>query len=794
MVVSFYPPRQCPACRDLQHDRFIPAGKFSGAPSPVNPSSRFLAIPILALYVSATAGCPNCSIIARGVGIFWKDCRAAGLPLLPESQPTFLVLESRPGKSLLVFEADQFMVSTAAGDIWRHYEFFQDEEAARGTAQDTVRNKAANAAQQMPSLFGPARCVPQRLTWENAARRLDGWLRCCTESHEKCREVLSPASSRMPERVLDISGDMLRLVEQPYPPSPYVTLSHCWGDPKHAELPPQTTHATLASRKEFILPSDLSPLFRDAIQLCRTVGYNYLWIDSLCIVQDDTADWAAQARAMAAIYENAQFNIAATGFHSGAESLFRDRSWVDDKGPRGHRGHTWHRYPVETHRVTTATNERGVPVFVRHSHVRDHRFVQEHAAYYRWHQAPLMTRAWVFQELLLARRVLHVCASELIWVCRSQQACECGSMDDTAGLDYFTIWFPQLQEPPTKQLLGQLRQDYNRGQVSARAVHDMWMRIVVQYSGMRLTRASDRAAALTGIATSIQPLLRGADYMAGMWLDDDLPRALMWMALSTVDRPNVESDLDRDDNGSTDADADAAQDDSSSSILMSTAAPSWSWMARRGRQRGNTVYTLYDDVLENGFQLHSASSIKPPRYPRGELSNKVSDRVLDNGIATTPMPSVLDHLALTFHGPVVSARAVVDVQIVPPLTDHIDIQFDDSSTCHGDEPADICPEYCVDCTYEDAAEEDGKRGFVCFLRPDCPAADADNLVNDAALECLVIGTDDVDRLYYAIVVRKAPETVECETVYQRVGAVILLVRSGAHNLVKQAPIETRLII
>src|SRR2546421_28580 len=85
----------------------------------------------------------------------------------------------------------------------------------------------------------------------------------------------------------------------------YATLSHCWGE----HLPLVTTKDNLLERQRGIYWSDLPRSFQDAIVTTAEQGLRYLWIDSLCIVQDDQCDWDEHASSMAEIYAGSHFNI-----------------------------------------------------------------------------------------------------------------------------------------------------------------------------------------------------------------------------------------------------------------------------------------------------------------------------------------------------------------------------------------------------------------------------------------------------------------------------------------------------
>jgi hypothetical protein len=98
----------------------------------------------------------------------------------------------------------------------------------------------------------------------------------------------------------------------------YCALSHCWGRPSSGHFPARTTKATLESNQIGIDEGSLSKAFREAIAAARHLSIDFMWIDSLCITQDDKEDWERESSNMASIYKNAWLVIAATqAKHSG---------------------------------------------------------------------------------------------------------------------------------------------------------------------------------------------------------------------------------------------------------------------------------------------------------------------------------------------------------------------------------------------------------------------------------------------------------------------------------------------
>jgi Heterokaryon incompatibility protein (HET) len=179
----------------------------------------------------------------------------------------------------------------------------------------------------------------------------------------------------------------------------YICLSHCWGSYRPLKL----EKATLEVFKSRISWNSLPLTFQDAISFARKLGVKYIWIDSLCIIQDDGDNRERESANMAAIYHGSLLTLAATRAESSSVGMFA-------------------RIPLEfeEHELISGTGLNGVPysIFVQvdHGHQEDSIPVKEH---------PLLTRAWVLQERLPSSRVLHFGHFELLWECAEATSCEC---------------------------------------------------------------------------------------------------------------------------------------------------------------------------------------------------------------------------------------------------------------------------------------------------------------------------------------------------------------------------------
>ncbi|KAK5165413.1 uncharacterized protein LTR77_008942 [Saxophila tyrrhenica] len=153
------------------------------------------------------------------------------------------------------------------------------------------------------------------------------WVKNCETTHDACRKNHETISGRRFARILDVGTD-IRLCSGVDLPADirYTTLSHCWGQSQ--DTIPSLTKEQYAAYFKRIAFSDLPQTFRDAVQLTRRLDVQYVWIDSLCIIQDSREDWLDQAAVMADIYQRSWLNIAATKASNPHGGLFTARNPV----------------------------------------------------------------------------------------------------------------------------------------------------------------------------------------------------------------------------------------------------------------------------------------------------------------------------------------------------------------------------------------------------------------------------------------------------------------------------------
>ena len=203
---------------------------------------------------------------------------------------------------------------------------------------------------------------------------------------------------------------------------PYLTLSHRWGGPYQEYW---TTKANIDARSISLPYASLPPTFQDAITTTRRLGFEYIWIDSLCIVQDDPDELHAEMKKMEDIYSGAACTLAATSA-SGCTDGFLRRDLTLDIRTEQKRSED----PADTFVIAAASA-----------------FSTEIEG------AELNTRGWILQERALSRRTLHFGRAQTYWECGEGLLCE--AVRGTRYIPYvtpfilsFLPFLPLLPFPP----------------------------------------------------------------------------------------------------------------------------------------------------------------------------------------------------------------------------------------------------------------------------------------------------------------------------------------------------------
>jgi hypothetical protein len=237
-----------------------------------------------------------------------------------------------------------------------------------------------------------------------------------------------------------------------------------------------------------IPPQALTKTFRDAFDICNCLGIQYLWIDSLCIIQDSSQDWEQESALMAQVYGGCVLNIAATSANNGNEGCFFDRtkSWIS-------------RIPYKAPGYETEAY---------------------HCTNQNWGQPrnALKSRGWLIQEQHLSTRTLHFTDSQVFWECFQRTSCE--QYVEGAPEGYLRITTPY--DFATKTPVDRSK----------------WFQLLQLYVRTDLTHSKDRLVSIGGLAQEIQKSTN-EEYIAGFWrgeIDDIL--CLTWMCSSRGASPS----------------------------------------------------------------------------------------------------------------------------------------------------------------------------------------------------------------------------------------------------------------
>jgi hypothetical protein len=307
------------------------------------------------------------------------------------------------------------------------------------------------------------------------------WTTRCRENHERCnRDPASP--STMPTRVLDI-GDLatppLILVTNGKNEE-YATLSYCWG--KGYQQPITTTY-NLEQRRTALYLTTLPPVFQDAVTITRKLGFRYLWIDSLCILQDSVDDWNAESARMDQYYTGSSLNIAAAA-EDPTCSIFDSADLLRDK------------VSYNTLRLANKLTSQN--------------FVQK--------------RAWTLQEEILPPRSILYTSGDIHWICNHESYSEIWPVGPITGgfclhnSTYNKLLFnlPVSWDKRYQHVLPQKWFDEGEGNVS---FFDWWYGILNSYLERELSFDRDRLPGIAGLAKEIARRTN-AQYLCGLWRED----------------------------------------------------------------------------------------------------------------------------------------------------------------------------------------------------------------------------------------------------------------------------------
>ncbi|KAH7135647.1 heterokaryon incompatibility protein-domain-containing protein [Dendryphion nanum] len=285
----------------------------------------------------------------------------------------------------------------------------------------------------------------------------------------------------------------------------YTALSYVWGtESKESTL--RLLQSNFEKFREGGCIDDLPKTFRDAIHVTTKFDTQYIWIDSLCIIQDSLKDWQAESATMQDVYSNSMLTISATAGSNAHAGLFYERD-VTSFAPT-----------MLEIKLSSGHN----PILFRHSKEMSPTFVTN-----TWlNNNKVISRGWCLQERLLSPRVLHFGAQQVFWECWQQHASEINPQyitvlsqgsrpDQSPGTSHPLLW---------KSLIGELRNPQGICRNSFEEVLNKWYSMMIIYTTWDLHR---------GLCWTIPPIFENRE-------PTDLKPSWSWISvLDSISYANI---------------------------------------------------------------------------------------------------------------------------------------------------------------------------------------------------------------------------------------------------------------
>lgn len=349
---------------------------------------------------------------------------------------------------------------------------------------------------------------------ETCLSTITQWVDTCVVNHPSC----TPEASKdwnMPTRVIDVglptSSSNVRLIATSEDQiEPWIALSYCWGTDTEFF---KTTMANVDDLQGSIDFGSLPRTVQDAIKVTRRLNYRYLWVDALCIIQDDPSDKLREIDNMRNIYRNATLTIAADNSGSVNDGFLRDRQFS---------------FPAfASFRYSDAEgNSLGCFMLSEPFHDRNYGSALDH-------------RGWALQELIISPRTSHFGRQQLFWNCQTRF---CSEAEPTLAHTMHTERKPSLYPNIKSFFLGAYARDnYITTSLRVSPVHrsnwmlERWYSIVEDYEKRLLSDGDDLFPAIAGLAEEIERQT-GLTYLAGLW-EEDIHQGLLWISFRAVNAP-----------------------------------------------------------------------------------------------------------------------------------------------------------------------------------------------------------------------------------------------------------------
>lgn len=317
---------------------------------------------------------------------------------------------------------------------------------------------------------------------DKAFGQVKSWIDQCG-THEHCA---AQQDTLLPTRVIDVSSKANPFIVKSNGRSgQYVALSYCWGQQRGLTL-----NDNLKARLDKLDLNEVSQSIKDAIFCAQRLGYQYIWIDALCIIQDSHDDKVKEIGNMKNIYSDAVLTIVAASAQSAHEGFLHDRSTLTYYNlPYPHPNGDFGTFSMAKYYASTPVPPN-----------------------------PIDTRGWTLQEFLLPPRLLVYSKERVYYRCHTS-----------------TVGLGDVVQRVIERLPAEYFQPVRPGIVlskerKAEVLQD-WVRLVYSFTERNLTSQTDRLNAIGGIAELFANLLN-TRYLCGIWdtKGDEFLKQLLWTA------------------------------------------------------------------------------------------------------------------------------------------------------------------------------------------------------------------------------------------------------------------------
>ncbi|EKG20123.1 Heterokaryon incompatibility [Macrophomina phaseolina MS6] len=445
----------CNACNDVF------AGKSARTVSPLK--IRIHHYTLQSFQASVSAGCHMCSLISASDGF------------LPESASPDYDDRMKHSRIEWLFLDDELLFIERKYSEYGHASTSRDSQAIFKLIKAEGAAHAASTYVQTPTTLS-----------DSALSVAKKWYEECLEEHcNACTEASKGRHRFFPSRIVDV-GELadpdVRVIVPPIPiDEPYATLSHCWGHSQTLRL----VQDNIEGFARGIPLKTLPKTFEEAVIVARRLDLRYLWIDSLCILQDSPEDWRHESAQMRNIYLHGALNIAATSATSDAAGL----------SSRRHPARTRHL------RVTITWSPYTQPDLAAHAPPGPYYLSAADLWDREVEAGPLNARGWVLQERALAPRILHFGRSQLYWQCNAafrEEMFAGGVGDEEGGLG------PRASRVTSDFVMCLREREEGEGrQRRKEEAYARWSELVNAYSATALTRAEDKLIAVQALAETM---------------------------------------------------------------------------------------------------------------------------------------------------------------------------------------------------------------------------------------------------------------------------------------------------